>query len=292
MKFALLTPGKSLVDTWRGGDYDHVVAVTSAIHAEPACDIWCVAENPAHKHQGRYRLFAERFFQIKPTIWTLGSLAVRWHHLWDVPQDYPIVEKGMQQLMASLGWPMKHKWSEHMPNGHSFFRALFGALDAGAKEIHIYGHDMAGHADYNPSTGEEIKSKKLNDREWDIRWKKEKALWEQIRASLLEQQILLEDRSAHEMMECRNSQESPTGTSSRQDHRLSASGTGTSLTARRLRSIERSEIETRRMLTYGLAGTTPSDSSTDSESTPTSTLPSSFGLVQKGSKSSSTQPGE
>lgn len=277
MKFALLCPGESLRSTWRGGAYDHVVAITSAIHAEPQCDIWCVAENPAHKHQGRYRLFAERFFEIRPTIWTLGQLAVRWHNLWDIPQDHPIIEKGMQPLMAGLGWPMKHKWAQHVPNGHSFFRALFGALDAGATELHIYGHDMAGAADFNPATGEAISNNKA-EKEWEIRWKVEQMLWKDISQTLSEAGVSLK--------------ESDFGTSSLGDRPVSRCDPKNFSEDRRLRSIERSVSEIELMWTSGRAGTTPSGSSNSvqSESIPTSDLPSSFGLVQKDSGSACTQP--
>jgi hypothetical protein len=288
MRFAILCPGKSLRDTWKGGEYRHIIGVTAAIFAEPRCDIWCCAENPAHKHQPRYQVFSKRLFEFMPTIWTVKNVIGRWHKHWEIPKDHPIIGKNITEMMAAVGWPRHESWHDHVRPGSSFFHAVFGALEAGATEIHIYGHDMDGACNYHPVTGEGMENKKP-EAIWNQRWQMEKNLWLEVKQSIQERGITLMETGdvsspLSEVASESQSSPSPSGTSSPEDPPANESKPEISYPVLPSQSIELFESEIERLFKSGPVGTTPPDSST-SDASPTSTLPSSFGSDPSDSKS-------
>lgn len=269
MRYAILCPGRSLKDTYKGGDYDCVVAITAAIFLDTKIDIWCVAENPAHKHQPRYQLFSERFFELKPVIWTLKGIKERWHHLWDVPEDHPIVARNVDEMVTALRWPKKEKVVKDPYMKLSFFHAIWCSLLAGATELDIHGHDMLGVANYDGRTGEALDNKKPKAI-WEQRWQREKVLWKEVSRLLTKNGVAWTDHGS--------------GMSSQAAPPVSESAKQTSSEDQSSQSTEPSASVIERLFTSGQSGTTQKDSSTKSKAAnPSSTLPSSFGLDQSDS---------
>lgn len=180
-RWAILCPGPSLagVNHIEGRS---VVAVNHAIlFPGEIVNAWVVHDPPKNlwgRDDLHKQAISDKLAICNPQIWCSEAHSLAYGEAYPHCKVDPHERNAKKYLQKALGW-------EDVKVIGSLGIALAGAVFKGAKEVHIYGADMAGFSDFDPRTGEPLPNGR-SETDWETRWAKERAWLEEAMAWLRE----------------------------------------------------------------------------------------------------------